>query len=147
MMFSRRELLRSVSAGFGYLAFAGLSTMQMRRVLGDDQYPATDDASSPRNPLAPKASHFPAKAKHVIFLCMQGGPSHIDTFDYKPKLEADQGKTGRANGAKLMASPWKFHQRGQSGLWMSEVFPELGKHADHRDPRRAQGGHRSASSR
>jgi hypothetical protein len=124
-MFSRRELLRTVSAGFGYLAFAGMSTLEAKRLLGDDQ-----ESAASTNPLAPKQAHFASKAKQVIFLCMQGGPSHLDTFDYKPRLGRDEGKTGRANGAKLMASPWKFHQRGKSGLWMSELLPELGQHAD-----------------
>jgi hypothetical protein len=114
---SRRELLRTASAGFGYLAFAGLST----RV-------AAQEAAA--NPLLPKPPHFKASAKRVIFLCMQGGPSHLDTFDYKPKLIADAGKGGKYGNSKLLASPWKFRQQGKSGLWISELFPELGKHAD-----------------
>lgn len=115
---SRRELLRTVSAGFGYLAFAGLTQTSNVRA-----------ASS--NPLAPKEPHFPAKAKRVIFLCMQGGPSHVDTFDYKPKLASSEGKGGRVGaGSKLMASPWEFRQHGQSGLWISDLFPEVAKHAD-----------------
>ena len=114
---SRRELLQTASAGFGYLAFAGLST-------------AVADQESGSNPLAAKAPHFKASAKRVIFLCMQGGPSHVDTFDYKPKLAADAGKGGKYGGSKLMPSPWKFKQQGKSGLWISELFPELGKHAD-----------------
>lgn len=115
--FSRRELLQTASAGFGYLAFAGLSTRAA-------------DQESGVNPLAAKAPHFEASAKRVIFLCMQGGPSHIDTFDYKPQLAADAGKGGKFGGSKLMPSPWKFRQQGKSGLWLSELFPELGKHAD-----------------
>ena len=114
---SRRELLQTASAGFGYLAFAGLST-------------AAADQESGLNPLAPKAPHFKASAKRVIFLCMQGGPSHVDTFDYKPQLATDAGKGGKYGGSKLMPSPWKFRQQGKSGLWISELFPELGKHAD-----------------
>ncbi|MFO0921792.1 MAG: DUF1501 domain-containing protein [Pirellulales bacterium] len=114
---SRRTLLRTASAGFGYVAFAGLSHQA-----------AMADQSS--NPLAPKASHFPAKAKRVIFLCMQGGPSHVDTFDYKPLLEKDAGKASKYGGSKLMPSPWKFKQHGKSGLWISELFPEVAKHAD-----------------
>jgi hypothetical protein len=112
---SRRTLLQTASAGFGYLAFAGLCAS------------ASEDGSE--NPLLPKAPHFPAKAKRVIFLCMQGGPSHIDTFDYKPQLTKDAGK-GSKYGSKLLPSPWKFQQKGKSGLWISELFPELGKHAD-----------------
>ena len=114
---SRRELLQSASAGFGYLAFAGLSTVAA-------------DQESVLNPLAPKAPHFKASAKRVIFLCMQGGPSHVDTFDYKPQLATDAGKGGKYGGSKLMPSPWKFRQQGKSGLWLSELFPELGKHTD-----------------
>ena len=116
-VFSRRELLQSASAGFGYLAFAGLSTRAA-------------DQESGLNPLAPKTPHFKASAKRVIFLCMQGGPSHVDTFDYKPQLAVDAGKGGKFGGGKLMPSPWKFRQQGKSGLWLSELFPELGKQAD-----------------
>ncbi len=115
--FSRRAALKSAAVGFGYLAFAGLSTM----------------AAVKDNPLAPKPTHFPAKAKHVIFLCMEGAPSHVDTFDYKPKLTEDNGKSmrgARNRFAKLLASPWKFSQHGESGLWISELLPELAKHAD-----------------
>ena len=80
-------------------------------------------------PLAPREPHFPARAKRVIFLCMRGGPSHVDTFDYKPQLATDNGKRGKYGGS-LLKSPWKFNQRGQGGLWISELFPELGKKAD-----------------
>src|SRR5258708_6507181 len=73
---SRRTLLKSVSSGFGYVAFAGLSTMATA-------------AEGKGSPLSPKAPHFPAKAKRVIFLCMHGAPSHVDTFDYKPGLMAN----------------------------------------------------------
>lgn len=115
---TRRAALQSAATGFGYLAFAGLSTIA---------------AEKEKNPLAPKAPHFPAKAKHVIFLCMEGAPSHVDTFDYKPKLQADDGKTfgkARAAFAKLHGSAFKFKQNGQSGLWISELYPELSKMAD-----------------
>ncbi len=118
--FSRRDLLKSVSSGFGYLAFAGLSSMAA--------------AGSEGSPLSRKAPHFPARARHVIFLCMNGAPSHVDTFDYKPKLSAESGKPsdrpGRIPGAKLMGSPWKFQKRGESGLWISELFPEVATLAD-----------------
>ena len=124
-MLSRRTLLKGTSAGFGYLAFAALANEQAARAAGETS----------TNPLAPKKSHFPAKAKRVLFLCMDGGPSHVDTFDYKPKLTADDGKSpparpGRFGGGKLLASPFKFEKRGQSGLYISELFPELSKHAD-----------------
>jgi len=114
---TRRHALKSAAAGFGYLAFAGMSTF----------------AAEKDNPLAPKPTHFPAKAKRVIFLCMDGAPSHVDTFDYKPKLASDNGRTfrgARARSAKLLGSPWEFSQHGESGLWISELFPELAKHAD-----------------
>jgi len=75
-------------------------------------------------------AHFPAKAKRVIFMYMRGGPSHVDTFDYKPELEKADGQTGPRPGSKWMKSPWKFEKRGQSGLWISELFPELSKTAD-----------------
>jgi hypothetical protein len=115
--FSRRAVLKSAGVGFGYLAFASLSTW----------------AAEKEKALVPKKTHFPPKAKHVIFLCMEGAPSHMDTFDYKPKLTEDNGKPmrgARGFGGKLLASPWPFNQHGQSGLWISEVFPELGKQAD-----------------
>jgi hypothetical protein len=116
--FSRRAMLKSSTAGFGYLAFAGLSTL----------------AAEKDNPLAPKKTHFPARAKRVIFLCMEGAPSHVDTFDYKKKLPDLNGQNmprGRGGfGGKVLASPFKFAQAGQSGLWISEVFPELAKVAD-----------------
>jgi hypothetical protein len=115
--FSRRAMLKSAAAGFGYLAFAGLSTW----------------AAEKDDPLAPKKTHFPARAKHVIFLCMEGAPSHVDTFDYKPKLPDLNGKSmpgARGFGGKVLASPWQFAQHGQSGLWVSELFPALARQAD-----------------
>ncbi len=116
--FSRRSLLKAASSGFGYMAFAGLATMANEKAAG---------------PLAPKVPHLPARAKRVIFLCMEGGPSHVDSFDYKPKMNADAGKPigkGRAAAATLLASPWTFNQHGQSGLWVSDLFPEMAKKVD-----------------
>src|ERR1700729_3173239 len=112
---SHRTILQGLSSGFGYVAFAGLSTMA--------------SAKDKNSPLAPKPPHFPAKAKRVIFLCMHGAPSHVDTFDYKPRLLANTDKpspVGRLVGAKLLGSPWKFSQHGQSGQWISSLFPEVG---------------------
>ena len=91
--FSRRSLLKTASSGFGYMAFAGLSTWASERSAG---------------PLAPKVPHFPARAKRVIFLCMEGGPSHVDSFDYKPKLndrrrQADRQGAGRRRQAARFA--------------------------------------------
>ncbi len=116
---SRRDALKTAASGFGYLAFAGLSTWAA--------------AEKSAGPLAPKKPHIAARAKRVIFLCMEGGPSHVDTFDFKPRLNADGDKEigkGRVPTAKLLASPWQFRQHGQSGLWVSELFPELARHAD-----------------
>src|SRR5262245_59880797 len=114
---SRRAFLQTTASGFGYVAFAGLATQAAERAA---------------NPLSPKQPHFTPKAKRVIFLCMEGGPSHVDTFDYKPRLTRDDGKAigkGRVPFAKLMQSPWKFGQHGKSGLWISELFPEVARRA------------------
>jgi hypothetical protein len=123
-MNTRRDFLKSTSSGFGYLAFAALAQQQALRA-----------NTLAAGPLAPKNPHFAARAKHVIFLCMQGAPSHVDLLDYKPKLMADSGKgapsqAGRYGQAKLMGSPWKFSQHGRSGLWISELLPNLAKQAD-----------------
>ena len=111
-LLTRRDVLSTLSCGFGWLAFSGLA------------------GAAENGPLSPKASHFPGTAKRVIFLCMRGGPSHVDTFDYKPKLTEDTGKSGKRPGTKLLGSKWKFAQHGKSGLWISELFPSVAKHAD-----------------
>ena len=111
---SRRLALQTLSTGFGYLAFKAMSTMA---------------AADERNPLSPRAPHFTPRAKRVIFFCMGGGPSHVDTFDYKPRLNADSGKDAKGY-AKLLGSPWEFSRHGESGLPISSLFPELAKHAD-----------------
>ena len=111
-------MLRSLSSGFGFLAFADL---------------AQRAAAGSTAPLAPKAPHFAAKAKRVIFLCMNGAPSHVDLLDPKPALTAADGKPSpRSPGGvtKLMGSPWKFSRHGQSGSEFSELLPEMAKHAD-----------------
>jgi hypothetical protein len=90
------------------------------------------------DPLAPRAPHFPARAKRVIFLFMKGGPSHLDTFDYKPKLQQDHGKplpfakprVQFAPTGTLLQSPWKFQQHGESGIPVSELFPHVARHVD-----------------
>ena len=112
---TRRNMLKSMSAGFGYMAFAGLSTAQ----------------AAATSPLAPKRPHFQPRAKRVIFCCMRGGPSHVDTFDYKPALARDEGKQlPRFRNRELMPSRWAFKQHGQGGLQISELFPHLAQHAD-----------------
>ena len=113
--YSRREALQTISTGFGYLAFSGLAAEQALAA----------SATAPRGP------HFPARAKRVIFACMRGGPSHVDTFDHKPNLLRDDGKTANGFGnRKLMGSPFEFKPHGKSGLPISELFPHLSKHAD-----------------
>ena len=114
-LFTRRDMLQRSTAGFGYLAFSALAA-------------SAAQSSSAINPLAPKKPHFAAKAKRVIFLRMKGAPSHMDTFDYKPKLNADAGKPG--GKGRLVGSPYAFKQRGKSGLWISDLFPNLSEHAD-----------------
>ncbi len=111
---SRRELLRSASCGFGYLAMAGLAHQQ-----------AAADADAFKGPLQSRTPHFAPRAKRVIFLFMQGGPSHIDTFDHKPELS----KIAETDD-KIYASPFQFSRHGESGLEISELYPELAKHAD-----------------
>jgi hypothetical protein len=122
---TRRELLARTGTGLGVLGLAGL--------LADDARAASPAA----NPLAPKPGHFPPRAKHVIHLFMNGGPSQVDTFDPKPALEKYHGqqppkgtlKTERKTGG-LYKSPFKFHKCGASGIEVSEIFPEIGKQID-----------------
>ena len=109
---SRRRMLHSSLAGFGSVALSGLLAEEARAEAG------------------PALPHFPAKAKRVILLFMQGGVSHLDTFDHKPRLNADQGKTWEAGPSKVLGSPWKFSQHGQSGQWISNLFPQIAEHAD-----------------
>jgi hypothetical protein len=129
---TRREFLWQAGANFTGLALTGL--------LGADGFFNKASAAAPPltngrfNPLAPKKPHFEPKAKSVIFLFMYGGPSHIDLFDYKPKLNELDGKTinvktfgrgGKRDKSRVIGSPFTFKQYGQSGAWVSEVFPEL----------------------
>ena len=122
---SRREMLWRSSAGFAGVALAGLLGVNAK-------------AEGLDNPLAPKAPHFPARAKRVIFLFMHGGPSQVDTFDPKPLLDRDDGKplpfakprVQFAATGNLMRSPWKFKKYGQSGIEVSELFPHVAEHVD-----------------
>lgn len=119
---SRRGLLKRAGAGFGYMALAGLLASRQRA------FAATESGTAPA-PLAPKPPHFPAKAKRIIFLFMQGATSQMDTWEYKPKLQADDGKIG-SGGGTLVASQFKFAQHGQTGTWVSELYPHVAKHVD-----------------
>ena len=123
---TRRDLLATVGTGIGFLALPGL--MQ-----ADIPNPATII-----NPLAPRPPHFAAKAKHIIHIYLNGGPSQVDTWDYKPELKKWGGKkiplnnvtTERETGVAL-ASPYEFKQYGSSGLWCSEIFQKTAsQHAD-----------------
>jgi len=119
-MLTRRDCLKSFGTGFGMTAFAGLAA-----------------AAMDTNPLAPKPPHFPARAKHIIFLFLNGGPSQVDTFDPKPMLDRYNGKpmpdgnlkTERKTG-NLLKSPFTFKKYGQSGIEVSDIFPKLGAHID-----------------
>ncbi len=119
---SRREMLRRFASGFGMLGLAGLLSNDFRALAAEDT-----------NPLSPKPPLFPAKAKRVIFLFMSGGPSHVDLFDPKPRLAADNGKPlpfekpklERTKTGNLLGSPWKFTQHGESGIAVSELLPNL----------------------
>ena len=121
---SRRDLLRQIACGFGYVAFAGLSTLDAR---------AAQPRSGSLNPLSPKPTHFTPKAKRVIFLFLHGGVSHIDTFDPKPKLTEMDGKplpfakpkVTFAKTGNLLKSPWQFRQYGECGHPVSELFPHI----------------------
>ncbi len=125
---SRRDMLRYTACGFGSLALAALA-QQTRGATVD--------------PLAPRAPHVPPKAKRIIFLFMQGGPSQVDSFDYKPTLDQEDGKQHgfddariiansgkRGTNQRIMKSLWKFNQYGETGRWVSDLFPETARHAD-----------------
>lgn len=118
---SRRNLLRSAGAGFGYLALSGL--------LGTQRTSARAAEKSSAGPLASKPPHFPVKAKRIIFVFMQGSISQMDTWEYKAKLQEDGGKVGPGGGT-LTASKFKFSQHGETGTWVSELFPHSAKLVD-----------------
>jgi len=116
---SRRSLLRTAGAGFGYVALAGLLGRSGGQAL----------AAPAISPLLPKAPRLPAKAKRVIFLFMEGAMSGVDTIDYKAELQKNDGKGG-PGGGKLVASRFSFKQYGQTGSWFSELLPNIATHAD-----------------
>ena len=128
---SRRQLLQRTAAGFGSLALASM--------LADDNIRTVRAAENPLvDPLAPRAPHFAARAKRVIFLFMAGGPSQVDTFDPKPFLTRDDGKPFPGTKPRvqfaptnnLLKSPWSFKQYGESGIPVSELFPHVAKCVD-----------------
>jgi len=136
---TRREFLWQTGGGFGAAALTSM--------LADDGFFGTSATASETkvnsaefiNPLATKAPHFPAQAKSVIFLFMYGGPSHIDTFDYKPKMIGMDGKTvdvktfgrgGHKSGGRIVEPRWKFKPYGECGKTVSTLFPHVAQHVD-----------------
>ena len=123
-MFTRRHLLQSSAVGFPMLA--------LRSLLEADTF-----GQGP-NPLASRLAHHAPRAKRILFLFMKGGPSQVDTFDHKPRLQKDHGKplpfdkprVQFADTGKLLGSPWTFSRHGECGLPVSELFPHTARHAD-----------------
>src|SRR4051794_28290283 len=128
---TRREMLTRCGVGMGLLGLTRL--MGDAGLLAAEARGAVDSA----NPLAPKSPHFPARAKRVIHIFANGGPSQVDTFDPKPMLDKFASKplpmdylpTERKTGA-AMASPFKFKKHGKSGIEISELFPHVAESAD-----------------
>ncbi|MCC9601980.1 DUF1501 domain-containing protein [Stieleria sp. JC731] len=125
---TRREFLWQSGAGFGAAALTSM--------LSQDGFLS---ASESINPLAAKPPHFAPKAKSVIFLFMYGGPSHIDTFDHKPKMKGMDGKTvdvqtfgrgGKKSGGRIVEPRWDFAKYGECGKEVSTLFPNVAKHVD-----------------
>ena len=125
LQFTRRTMLQRSAGGFGFLALQAMLGRELAQ-------------AAVVNPLAPKQPQFPARAKRIVFLLMKGGPSHVDTFDPKPLLQRDHGKpypfkqprVQFAETGKLLKSPWSFRQYGQSGLPVSELFPNVAQCVD-----------------
>ena len=133
---TRREFLWEAGAGFTGVALTGLLSLEG---FFANQAAAADGVSKFANPLAPKPPPRPAKAKSVIFLFMYGGPSQVNTFEYKPKLYELDGKTvavktfgrgGHKNQGRVVGPKWKFNQYGRSGKWVSDLFPHLAQCVD-----------------
>jgi hypothetical protein len=126
---SRRDFLAKAGGGFGLLALGGLL-----------QNEAAAQSGTAANPLLARPGHLPAKAKSVIWLFMNGGPSHVDTWDYKPELERRNGQelvgfdrdTGffRDQVGPIMRSPFRFARHGKCGHWVSDLFPNMARHVD-----------------
>ena len=128
---TRREFLWQTGVGFTGL---GLTALLDQDGFLSQQTVAADGHTSFQNPLAARPAHFEPKAKSVIFLYMYGGPSHVDTFDYKPSMYGMDGKTiavntfgraGHRSQGRIVEPRWKFHRYGESGKWVSDLFPNL----------------------
>src|SRR3954471_21769248 len=122
----RRRFLRCCAAGAAASSLSLQASLNLAAELGD------------AGPLAPQRTHHEPKAKRLIVVFLTGGFSHVDTFDYKPELAAKAGQLVSSNGLRdnetgklpLLGSPFKWAQHGQSGLWISELFPHLAKRVD-----------------
>ena len=124
---SRRDMLLRAANGFGALALTALLENETA-------------AAAPQGAFTPKQTHFEPAAKNIIFLYMDGGPSQVDTFDYKPALEKFHGQDPHSlfkvlatqfdNVGKVLNSPWKFNRYGESGTQVSALFPSIAKHVD-----------------
>ena len=135
---SRREFLRMTGSGFGMLALAGL--FDTENAHADGKVLKATSTKPSLNPMAARPGNFPAKAKHVIWLFMNGGPSQVDTWDFKPELEKHDGQEYKGfdkntgfftdSVGPIMRSPFHFQKHGQSGTWVSEIFPNLANHVD-----------------
>jgi hypothetical protein len=134
---SRRQMLTQSALGFGHIALTAMLCQQGSQVKANEPSASTQPNSG-ASPLAARPGHFAPRAKRVIFLFMKGGPSHIDTFDYKPELQKrdgeelpfDKPRVQFAPTGKLLKSPWKFAPAGQMGIQVSELFPNVAKHVD-----------------
>lgn len=125
---NRRDFLKKAGAGFGLLALADL-------LQGGARFAADIELARGVDPMAPPLPHFPAKAKSIIWLFMEGAPSSVDLFDPKPELTKRDGKrididVFNGNPGPLMKSPFSFKQYGQSGAWVREKYPNVAKHVD-----------------
>ena len=121
---SRRQLLERAACDFGSLALAGLY--------------ADAQAAERQSPLSPKLPHLPSRAKRSVFIFMQGSPSQVDTYDYKPRFANEDGKkvkfkvarTRKVTPKRVFKSLWKFRRYGECGRWVSELFPHLARYVD-----------------
>lgn len=129
-LMTRRAALVRAGCGFGALAFQALAAAAAPGLL-------------PGGPLAPRIPPRAARAKRVVFLFMQGGPSQVDSFDHKPALERHDGRTlafddaralantgARGTEQRVLKSPWRFRRHGESGRWVSELFPHIARRVD-----------------
>ena len=120
---TRRHFFRDCGVGVGKIALASLLADSAGRARAGSARP------DPADPLAPRPTHHAPRAKRVIFLFMQGSQSQHDSFEYKPALQVADGKVAPGGGT-LTASKFKFAQHGQTGTWVSELYPNVAKHVD-----------------